>query len=946
MKKKIFTLLTLALVSIGSAWASSVGDLVAITEDHSIIFASIMNGSGLTKGTLYDDKHLFSPDNNNYASNKGTNATTNTLNCCRVKSNTQDRLAFKVSGACTLTIYAETRVDRMPYLNTDGSATKSIEGTSTGEGILTYEIKTAGTYYIVGNGDFFLAGISIAYPGTSYSMTANVDDEAHGSAAANPTSAKEGKSATFTATAKVGWVFKNWTNADDAVVSTDNPYTISSVSEDVNLTANFEATTTHTVTISAGETGALGNYYDNTVVTQNEGAKVKLPIKNSYFYKEGYTATGWTDGTTDYAFGQELTLDKDYAIYPKFTANTKSLASAASTVTWNLAKSVADMLHIENTTGYVVTTAAVDGETIDVASYWDNASGKIDNRSREDALSQVNANSKFTIPAQKGMTITLSASYQISATVNGEGMTATAASPFTATYTYTGTADEVEVTISDGRYFSTIVVNYPGPAAAPSNIAISGVPAAAVDKGTEISLTASAEGQPAPEFEWFKCDDAEKANPVSQGTGATLAFTASAIGTGYYYVVATNSEGSDESDVVTVTVNARTGCTLSKIVYSNTFDAFITEPEAGKHGTVLAYYMAGTAVPTVSTATVSDGATYAVAGNELTVTAEDGTTTAVYDITLAPVTPYAGTGKSFDGTETWVKTGYSYSLDKGWRFAKNADDGRIAQGRTRLYFFVGKAESVTLTNGAITSARAVKVYVNGVEDKSITSVAKNISSITIALSSTESNMIAIVSNQTGGDGGFTSMTVTNPDVEDVTETITPANAKSTYVTINALDFTGVDGLKAYVATEANASGVTIEEVTAAVPAGTPLLLIGTAGTEYSVPVAASASAPAKNLLVAGDGTTTFDGSTNDYILFSDGLFYQIGSGTVATNKAYLHLTEAPAARALNIIVSDATAVKAVKTVQADGACYNLSGQRVAQPSKGLYIVNGKKYIVK
>ena len=26
--------------------------------------------------------------------------------------------------------------------------------------------------------------------------------------------------------------------------------------------------------------------------------------------------------------------------------------------------------------------------------------------------------------------------------------------------------------------------------------------------------------------------------------------------------------------------------------------------------------------------------------------------------------------------------------------------------------------------------------------------------------------------------------------------------------------------------------------------------------------------------------------------------------------------------------------------------YNLAGQRIAQPTKGLYIVNGKKYIVK
>jgi len=30
----------------------------------------------------------------------------------------------------------------------------------------------------------------------------------------------------------------------------------------------------------------------------------------------------------------------------------------------------------------------------------------------------------------------------------------------------------------------------------------------------------------------------------------------------------------------------------------------------------------------------------------------------------------------------------------------------------------------------------------------------------------------------------------------------------------------------------------------------------------------------------------------------------------------------------------------------DGNFYNLAGQRVAQPAKGLYIVNGKKVIIK
>ncbi len=183
-----------------------------------------------------------------------------------------------------------------------------------------------------------------------------------------------------------------------------------------------------------------------------------------------------------------------------------------------------------------------------------------------------------------------------------------------------------------------------------------------------------------------------------------------------------------------------------------------------------------------------------------------------------------------------------------------------------------------------------------------------------------------------------------------TQAITPAYAKITYVTPYKMDFTNVEGLKAYVATGADAEGVTMTEVTAAVPENTPLMLKGTAGTTYNVPVAASATAPATNKLRAGDGTTVFDGSTYDYLLYSDGKFYQIGSGTIATNKAYLHLESDPAgARALDIIFDGAEASSisdAVKSVEKNEGYFDLQGRRVAQPTKGLYIVNGKKVIVK
>jgi hypothetical protein len=108
--------------------------------------------------------------------------------------------------------------------------------------------------------------------------------------------------------------------------------------------------------------------------------------------------------------------------------------------------------------------------------------------------------------------------------------------------------------------------------------------------------------------------------------------------------------------------------------------------------------------------------------------------------------------------------------------------------------------------------------------------------------------------------------------------VTPGYEKITYVTTQIVDFKNVSGLKAYVATAASGSGVTMTRVEAPVPANTPLLLIGTKDTEYNVPIVGVASAPATNYLVQGDGTTDMSGvSGYNYILYSDGLFYQVTS---------------------------------------------------------------------
>jgi hypothetical protein len=170
--------------------------------------------------------------------------------------------------------------------------------------------------------------------------------------------------------------------------------------------------------------------------------------------------------------------------------------------------------------------------------------------------------------------------------------------------------------------------------------------------------------------------------------------------------------------------------------------------------------------------------------------------------------------------------------------------------------------------------------------------------------------------------------------------ITPANNWSTYVTPYALDFSNVaGGLKAYVATAAASGVVTLDEV-GAVPAGTPLMLVGTASTEYTVPVIAPVSAPAVNMFRAGDGTTVFNGSTFDYILYTDGKFYQIGSGSVPVGKAYLHCDSnptTPLARELRISFGDN--ITGIEQID--------NGQLTIDNSQdGKFIENGKLVIVK
>lgn len=188
------------------------------------------------------------------------------------------------------------------------------------------------------------------------------------------------------------------------------------------------------------------------------------------------------------------------------------------------------------------------------------------------------------------------------------------------------------------------------------------------------------------------------------------------------------------------------------------------------------------------------------------------------------------------------------------------------------------------------------------------------------------------------------------------EITVPLYSICTYCSRFDLDFTNVTGLKAYIISGFSPSTctLTLTPVTA-VRAGEGLLLKGDAG-EYVVPHTTT-DMIYSNLLV-GVPTTTYvyptDGENTNFILAngSHGVnFYTLSeAGNIAAGKAYLQLptSELPSsARSFKFEFGDddITGIKA-NLISEDAAFYDLQGRKVLQPSKGLYIVNGKKVIIK
>jgi len=147
-----------------------------------------------------------------------------------------------------------------------------------------------------------------------------------------------------------------------------------------------------------------------------------------------------------------------------------------------------------------------------------------------------------------------------------------------------------------------------------------------------------------------------------------------------------------------------------------------------------------------------------------------------------------------------------------------------------------------------------------------------------------------------------------------------------------------------------------------IPGGTPVLLKATAAGDYALTYVANdaTAAPSGNLLYGSDiATTTTGGGTGaKYYALQYGAdakstvlgFYWVSADgaafTSGAHKAWLALPASTTAHFFSLD-GETNGIQAVETSPAySGKYYDLQGRQVAQPTKGLYIVNGKKVVIK
>ena len=539
----------------------------------------------------------------------------------------------------------------------------------------------------------------------------------------------------------------------------------------------------------------------------------------------------------------------------------------------------------------------------------------------------------------------------------------------------------VTVTDDNGSVDSDVVEITVSAAEAPSFTSVT-PSATSVVRGTASTITAVVAGVPTPTIQWYSNTTAsnEGGSAIDGATDLTLDLDNTEVGTFYYYAVATNTtsqENNAASAVQTITVLPQTPTLTTGGNFVDSKSVTIAKAD-GEDAAATISYKIGDGEWTDYTEALNITETSTVYAKVVQGGLESSEVSATYTkIVLDPQTDVTGAA-----TWDWSTVTNSSAVDFSNTDLNNVDV---------LYSNISKYGYTAVSGLASQSA----LLMNGQRAYNNANGSKHCQVNYLKFNSTVAGVVVVEYANTGGNAARTVNVNGTKGTEEVTTNTTYKTESfavdagaitikgvqvsddadkmlrirkvtfipNTTINLNAsgfatystdYDFT-VTGAKAYkMALDIDGGTLTGTEVEK-VPAGAGVLLKGAINAEVTITATSGASELTGNSLhgtTQADGTTVTKGS-NDYYVLSGDTFKKFTGDAFTANKAYFEVDGTTVqGRVFTMIFDDGTTTGVNEELSmknddfASAPVYNLAGQRVAQPAKGLYIVNGKKVVIR
>lgn len=977
--KKVFTLFSLLLCVLSSAWA----DGYTPSADEVIILNEVYSASATTTGysthaavawggtASTTSKKAGDPSNNGAA-------TSSNVACYSVKGNGKGKnITINISGCSKIIVYHESHSSRYLELRSGGKSGTLIGNGSTSTYYTEVDLDGTKSYSIFLHGtagsddqDFYVYAVKLVkYVNKTISTQALSGVKVNGLALTeNAETAGYSVSGSTITLTDVAYVVPTNVTLTNHITYTDN------TTEDKNVAVTFEATpasgywsgtasigtTAYTVRIPYSSQSVTGITINGTAISDADLATLTstkaVSIDGSSLNgigMIGVTLSGGTANVTRTNSGNDVVFKFTINASDEYTVTVTNLNRNYTTF-GNIVYYSKDGTNAEGANTKAVTANGITFAMVDENKTLQYGSGKVTIGGAEYTPLKLSTGSAVSVTFPEGKKATKVKVYGWSANgdgkmnsiqetsdENGKKVGDMSADIFYATNTDKDiypSVYEYELDNWESMYFSCggspsqpfVIMDFvfaetqcATPVIAPAD------GASFSDDTQEVTISCTTDGATV----YYTLDGSE---PTTSSTVYTDAFNISSTTTVKAFAV---KDGLDDSQVATATINK----VVSVVTNSWDFTAWSSETKAGV------------------IADTEDWNQYEKANNGGLDFDQNGRSN-VSSISSGSSLMYSNTNIAETDGLTFASDAFGLGLIFNLPSATISSTEYTYHGSSYLWLY---NKDAVITIPSVPAGATIEIGVeshNGGDARGVT--LKNGSTTLTQTDGASTSKVYQVCKWTNATAGNVTVTPSKgihiyyikvfSNVETIPVSTKADRSYATCVAEKALDFTEVaDEVTAYIATSLNSdnSSVIIEQVTK-VPLGEPILVkTATQGTTVNVPVIATAEALTANKFAAGDGVTDVTTANDTYYFLKEDMFHKATSGILQKGKAYLKIEGGSNARELSIDFSDGetTGIKNVVNGSKnwfDGEFYNLSGQRVAKPTKGLYIVNGKKIIVK